>query len=58
MEFELFGDFISDAGKTTNVVAERSEKFVCDGADVGEIEVEDGSEFFAGVVVENVVESC
>lgn len=42
MEFELFGDFISDAGKTTNVVAERSEKFVCDGADVGEIEVEDG----------------
>lgn len=42
MEFELFGDFISDAGKTTNVVAQRSEKFVCDGADVGEIEVEDG----------------
>lgn len=42
MELQLFGDFISDAGKTTNVVAERSEKFVCDGADVGEIEVEDG----------------
>lgn len=43
MELQLFGDFISDAGETTNVVAERSEKFVCDGADVGEVEVEDGS---------------